>query len=90
MHVDYNKVYAYYEVKISKITPINIFKQGGARPARRRWIRLCIRPKKDPEQNNMTLHVMMGKQCTIDKILNYELIFHLNSSSTEYVYAAKK
>ena len=42
MHVDYNKVYACFGVKISKNTSIKNFKQGGARPARRRWIRLCL------------------------------------------------
>ena len=39
-HCKYNKVYACYWVKIFKITPIKKFKQGFARPARQRWIRL--------------------------------------------------
>ena len=36
--VDYNEVYA--RVKIFKNKHLNKFKQGGARPVRRRWIRL--------------------------------------------------
>ena len=40
LHVDYNKAFVCYGVKITKITPIKNFKQGGVRPARRRWIRL--------------------------------------------------
>ena len=36
------KVYACYTVRIYKNKPPTNFKQGGARPARRCWIRLCL------------------------------------------------
>ena len=42
LHVDYNKVYACYFVKIFKNKPFKIFKQGGVRPVRRHWIHLWI------------------------------------------------
>ena len=35
------KVYEWYAVKIFKNKSLKIFKQGGARPVRRCWIRLC-------------------------------------------------
>ena len=38
------KVYVCFTVKIYKYNPPKKFKQGGARPARRSWIRLCIEP----------------------------------------------
>ena len=40
MHVDYNKVDVCYVLEIFKTTPLKIFKQGGARPVRQRWIHL--------------------------------------------------
>ena len=43
--VDYNKVSACYAVEIFKNKPLENFKQGGARPVRRRWIRLCMVPR---------------------------------------------
>ena len=36
------KVYGCYTVKIYKNKPQFFFKPGGARPARRSWIRLCF------------------------------------------------
>ena len=40
MHVDYNKVDVCYVLEIFKTTPLKIFKQGGVRPVRQRWIHL--------------------------------------------------
>ena len=41
LHADYNEVYACYAVKVLKNKPLKNFKQGGARPVRRRLIRRC-------------------------------------------------
>ena len=43
MHVNYNKVYACFAVKVFENRPLKYFKQGGSRPVRRRWIRLWSR-----------------------------------------------